>query len=418
MVDYETELLIIGGGVIGVCAAYYAAKAGCRVTLLEGSTICSGCSRGNAGWLVPSHCIPLASPGALRKGLKWMWSGTSPFSIRPRLDWALLKWLVTFAGSCKQTKMKKSIPVLKELTFASLDLYRELCSVPGVECDLRNNGTLMVYATRQGLEEGYRDAGLLEKEGITSEMWSAEQVMGSEPQINPKIAGGIFYPQDAQIYPGVFVESLALAAQKMGASVFEAARVTGFRLKSQTIAGVQTTRGEFQPKSVILAAGADSTHLSRALGIRLPIEGGKGYSFSVPSDCFHPSRPLLLSEAKVAVTPFSNLTRFGGTLELGAVDLSIDAARMTAIRDSASRFLALSLPDKVEEEWSGLRPCTPDGLPIISRIPSVRNLVVASGHAMLGMSLGPISGKLAAQLALDQEEEVYPDSLSLKRFHL
>ena len=413
----EPEVLVIGGGVIGVCAAYYAAKAGSQVTLLERSTICSGCSRGNAGWLVPSHCIPLASPGALAKGLKWMWSGASPFAIKPRLEWALLKWLLAFAGACKEEKVRESIPVLRDLTFQSLALYRELCGLEGVRCDLRSDGSLMVYATDNGFEAGRRDAGLLREHGITSEVWSSERVVQSEPQINPGIAGGILYPQDAQISPSDFVESLSTAAQSLGATLLASTEVTGFRLEGKTITTVLTTGGEFRPRAVILAAGADSTRLARMLGVQLPIEAGKGYSFSVPSDQFSPSRALLLSEAKVAVTPFRGRTRLGGTLELSGLDYTIDAARVTAIRESANRYLSANLPVGIEEEWTGLRPCTPDGLPIISRISSLRNLVVASGHAMLGVSLGPISGKLATQLALDTQPEFDRDSLSASRFH-
>jgi D-amino-acid dehydrogenase len=368
--------------------------------------------------LVPSHCIPLASPGSLTKGLKWMWSQASPFAIRPRLDWALMKWLIAFAGACKEEKVRESIPVLRDLTFRSLALYRDLCSVEGVRCDLRNDGTLTVFATPEGLEEGRRDADLLGEYGITTEIWRPGQVTQSEPQINPQIAGGILYPQDAQISPSDFVESLSAVAQSMGTSILASTQVTGFRQEGKTITTVQTTRGEFRPKIVVLAAGADSTRLAGMLGVQLPIEAGKGYSFSVPSDQFGPSRALLLSEAKVAVSPFRGRTRFGGTLELSGLDYTIDAARVIAIRESSNRYLSASLLVNVEEKWTGLRPCTPDGLPIISRIPSVRNLVVASGHAMLGVSLGPISGSLAAQLAQEKQPEFNLDPLSASRFHM
>lgn len=416
MAENDPEVLVIGGGVIGVCAAYYAAKAGASVVLLDRSTICSGCSRGNAGWIVPSHCIPLASPGALVKGLKWMWSQTSPFSIRPRLDWSFVKWLVAFAGACTETKVRESIPVLRDLTFQSLALYQELCAVDGVKCRLRNDGSLMLFATREGLEEGKREADLLGGHGITSEVWNAEQVIHNESQISRQIAGGILYPQDAQISPSDFVESLSKTAQQMGAQVLASTPVTGFRMEGNTISAVQTTRGEFRPRTVVLAAGADSPSLVRPFGIRLPIEAGKGYSFRVPSQHFNPSRALLLSEAKVAVSPFGDHTRFGGTLELSGLDYTIDTARVSAVRESSNRYLSARLPAAVDEEWSGLRPCTPDGLPIISTIPSLRNLVVASGHAMLGVSLGPVSGKLAAQLALGEQLELNVEPLRASRF--
>ena len=409
-------MLVIGGGVIGVCATYYAAKAGSRVMLVERSSICSGCSRGNAGWLVPSHCIPLASPGALAKGLKWMWSSNSPFSIRPRLDWGLLQWLIAFAGACNEKRVRESIPVLKDLTFRSLELYRELCCIDGVKCSLRSNGSLMLFATSRGFEEGRQDTQLLGDSGIASEIWGVEEILHKESSIRPEIAGGILYPEDGQISPHEFVESLAAVVQRMGGTILPSTQVTGFRLERGNISSVQTTRGEFRPQTVILAAGVDSAPIARKLGLRLPIQAGKGYSFSIPSTIFNPSRPLLFSEAKIAVTPFGDRVRFGGTLELSGLDLTINTARLTAIRDNSSRYLSAMLPTKLDEQWSGLRPCTPDGLPIISRIPSVRNLVVASGHAMLGVSLGPVSGKLAAQLALDEHTDVEIPALRFSRF--
>ena len=345
-----------------------------------------------------------------------MWSGTSPFAIKPRFDWALWKWLIAFAGACREEKVRQSIPVLRDLTFQSLALYSELCASGDVKCDLTNNGSLMVFATQEGLREGQREAGLLGKFGITSEIWTRQQTLQSESQIRSNIAGSIFYPQDAQISPADFVESLSKAAQQMNATILSGTQVTGFRLDGDTISAVQTTNGDFRPKIVILAAGAHSAVLASTFGLRLPIEAGKGYSFSVSSDHFCPSRALLLSEEKVAVTPFGARTRFGGTLELSGLNSTIDVGRLIAIRQSAGRYLSVSLPTSVDEEWTGLRPCTPDGLPIISRVPEVRNLVVAGGHAMLGVSLGPISGKLAAQLALDRQPELDINPLRLERF--
>jgi D-amino-acid dehydrogenase len=274
----------------------------------------------------------------------------------------------------------------------------------------------MLYKTRNGLEEGQRDADLLAESGITSELWSSDEVVQSEPSITPEILGGIFYPQDAQISPSDFVESLSTVLQRMGAAVVSSTEVTGFGLEGRNITRVQTTRGEFYPRTVVLAAGVDSAPLARKLAIRLPIEAGKGYSFSIPSTFFQPSRALLFSEAKVAVTPFVDKVRFGGTLELSGLDNTIKAARLQALRESSSSYLSAKLPPVLNEEWSGLRPCTPDGLPLISVVPTVPNLVVASGHAMLGVSLGPITGKLAAQLACGEPTGLDVSAFTVSRF--
>jgi D-amino-acid dehydrogenase len=412
----DPDVLIIGGGIIGVCAAYYAAKAGRKVTLVERGDLCSGCSRGNAGWLVPSHCIPLAAPGVLRKAFQWMWHADSPFSIRPRFEWALVRWLVAFAAACNEGKVRTSIPILRDLTFSSLQLYQELFSLGGMNFGYRRDGSLMLFATPEAFAQGRRDGQLLGDNGIASQALSTEEALQREPSLRPTIAGAIYYPDDGHILPLRFVESLAALAQGLGASLLPSTGVTGFTLAGGKIWTVETTRGQFRPRTVILAAGAESSTLARQLRIRLPIQAGKGYSFSVPSSGFCPTRPLLLSEAKVAITPFGDKLRFAGTLELSGMDNTINPTRLRGIRQSSSRYFSASLPETLDEPWSGLRPCTPDGLPVILLAPTVRNLIVASGHAMLGVSLGPITGKLAAQLVCDERPDLDLSFLSLSRF--
>ena len=416
MFTNEPDVLVIGGGVIGVCTAYYAAKAGRKVTLVERGEICSGCSWGNAGWVVPSHCIPLAAPGVLKKALKWMWSSSSPFSIRPRLDWGLMGWLLAFAAACDENKVRTSIPILRDLTFASLDLFRVLYSLGGMGGGFNEGGSLMLFTTKRGLADGRRDAEILGESGIPSQEWDAPEILQREPSIVPAIAGGIFYPDDAHLSPGDFVDCLACACERQGVDIVRSTSVTGFHLENRQISAVRTAQGDFRPGSVVLAAGCESSTLARSLGINLPIQAGKGYSFSFPSSPVCPSRPLLLSEVKVAVTPFGNRVRFAGTLELAGLDYSVNQKRLNAIRESSSEYFVQELPSIMEEQWCGLRPCTPDGLPVISLVSEIRNLIVATGHAMLGMSLGPITGKLAAQLACHEQTDFDLSSLSIARF--
>lgn len=417
MLAGNPDVLIIGGGIIGVCTAYYAARAGRSVTLVERGEICSGCSLGNAGWVVPSHCIPLAAPGALSQGLKWMWRADSPFSIKPRWDWDLLKWLVMFAASCTERQVRTSIPVIRDLTFASLKLFDELGALAGMSFGYRRDGALMLFATERGFAEGKRDAQLLKDNGIASQVVSAEEVLQKEPLIAPTIAGGVYYPEDAHLQPVQFVESVAGLAQRLGANLLPSTAVTGFDLANGKINTVHTPKGDFFPGRVVLAAGAESSTLAHMLQINVPIQAGKGYSFSIPSPDFRPSRPLLLSEAKVAITPFGAKVRFAGTLELSGIDRTIDAARVNAIHKSSSQYFSTKLPETLNEQWSGLRPCTPDGLPVISFASRVTNLIVAGGHAMLGVSLGPITGRLAAQLVCDEPPDLDLLPLSLSRFH-
>jgi D-amino-acid dehydrogenase len=412
----DPDVLVIGGGVIGLCTAYYAIKAGRSVVLVERGEIGSGCSRGNAGWLVPSHCIPLAAPGVVKKALRWMWSSRSPFSIRPRLDWNLVRWLVAFASACDERKARASIPLLRDLTFASLSEFEELASSVEMSFGLQRKGSLMLYATAKGLSEGERDAAMLSDNGIVSQVWRRDEILHREPAVTSSIAGGVFYPDDHQVVPSDFTESLARTCARLGANVLPGTTVTGFEVSNGTISSVRTTQGDFRPGTVILAAGAESPRLAAQLGIGLPIEAGKGYSFSMPTSTLCLSRPLLLSEAKVAVTPFNDKIRFAGTLELSGIDYGIDLKKLEVIRQNSSSYFSTQLPQVMDEMWSGLRPCTPDGVPVISNAPPIDNLVIASGHAMLGVSLAPITGKLAAQLACRASTDFDLLPVSLSRF--
>jgi D-amino-acid dehydrogenase len=274
----------------------------------------------------------------------------------------------------------------------------------------------MLFATQKGFAEGRQSATILAEYGIASETWSRDEVLEREPSIAPDIAGGVYYTDDAQICPADFVGSLAKISQAHGANILESTRVCSISVSKGEIAAVHTTQGDFRPGSVVLAAGAESSTLARDLNIDLPIEAGKGYSFSVTTSTVRPSRPLLLSEAKVAVTPFRDKVRFAGTLALSGLDYSIDASKLNSIRENSSPYFRSTLPAQVEEPWTGLRPCTPDGLPIISPVPGVRNLVVASGHGMLGISLGPITGKLATQLACNEPPDINLSALAISRF--
>ena len=411
----DTEVLIIGGGVIGVCCAYYLALAGRRVLLLERGEICSGCSYGNAGWIVPSHCIPLAAPGVLAKALKWMWNPESPFYLKPRLDWQLFKWLLGFAAACNPRKVKSAMPLLRDLTRASMKLYAELATRLGLEFGYRQTGSLMLFDTQNGLEQGQHDSEALAEVGIRSSVLTADEVRTREPGVVPKIAGGVYYHEDAYIDPAEFVRGLAKRAEDHGAKILTGTKATGFRLQDDRIAEVKTSAGNFSAATVVLAAGAQSGLFAQMLQINLPIQPGKGYSFRLASRHFRPLLPLLLSESKIAITPMGEKVRFSGTLELTGQDTRINQRRVNAILSNTARYLSIrcQLP---QEQWSGLRPCTPDGLPVISRSSTLKNLVVATGHAMIGISLGPITGKLVAQLVCKEVPQIELSQLSLSRF--
>lgn len=399
----RTDILVIGGGVIGVCSAYYLARRGRRVTVLERGEIASGCSYGNAGLIVPSHSVPLAAPGALRKGLRWMLDPESPFYIRPRASADLLAWLWRFGRAARRVRARRAIPVLAALGRESVVLYRELAATEGLSFGYREQGLLVVYRTERGLEEGIAEARLLEEAGIAAKILDGPATRALEPGLRPEVAGGVFYPGDAHLIPDLFVRGLARVAEGLGVRLAPATEVLGLRTRGRALSAVETTRGEFAAEEVVLAAGSWSPEIARALSLRLPIQPAKGYSVTCAAPTPRPEVPLLLGEARVAVTPMGGRLRFAGTLELAGLDLAVNRRRLEAIMRAAARYLVHADDLPRLELWRGLRPCTPDGLPIIGRPPGLDNLILATGHATIGVSLGPVTGRLVSRLAMHEE---------------
>ncbi|HJS20325.1 MAG TPA: FAD-dependent oxidoreductase [Anaerolineales bacterium] len=406
------NVAVIGGGVIGVCSAYYLAQKGLKIILIEKGEIASGCSSGNAGLIVPSHAMPLASPGVLGDRLRWLLDAESPFYIKPRFELALFNWLVRFVRASRQKVMLRSLPILRNLLFASAALYDDLADTAGFYFGYEGDGSLWVCLSEERLERERHEVQLLERSKIPARIVTRSEVHDLEPALLPEVVGGVFYPNDGHIDPQHFVVGLAEKARQLGVEICTQTEVLGFEASKRKITCIQTTSGNVHAEQIVLAAGVWSTEMARALNLRLPIQAAKGYSITLKNPPSPPKLPLLFGEARVAVNPLGYALRLAGTLEMAGMDLSINKRRVETIRKSSSAYLAGIEDAKVIETWCGLRPCTPDGLPIISQSKNFRNLIIAAGHAMLGMSLGPITGKLVSQLACQEKTD---QDLSLLR---
>lgn len=415
MADDKT-ILIVGGGVIGVCSAYYLARDGFDVIILEKDQICAGCSHGNAGLVVPGHSIPLAQPGVIAKGLRWLLNPESPFYIkfRPSLD--LISWLMKFRAASNMQQVRRSMAVLRDLSYASLALFKELAAMDGFDFGFQQEGVLSVYLTDKGFEEGAREAQLLREAGIGVKVLDASAMLAIEPSLAPGVVGGVYFSDDAHLIPHAFVRGLAGVAEQMGARIYPSTEVIGFKIEGRKITAVETTRGNFAPAEVVLAAGSWSPLLAEALGLKLAVQPAKGYSVTYKLPDLAPRLPLMLAEARVAVTPMADKLRLAGTLELAGFDFSINRRRLDAILRSAAKYLFFEDEPSSVEIWLGLRPCTPDGLPIICRPRGFDNLILATGHGTLGVSLGPITGLLVSQLAARQHTTLDLNPLRLERF--
>lgn len=414
----KTETLIIGGGAIGICCAYYLHQLGKKVSVIEKGEICSGSSYGNAGLIVPSHSIPLAAPGVITQGLKWMFDPESPFYIKPRLDHEFISWLCKFRGACNEANVNRALPVLSNLNAVSLELFDELAALEGIEFNYEKKGVVQIFKTRKELDKGIKEARRLKEYGIESQVLENKDLNAYCGKMRTSSVGGLFFPQDAQLIPDRFVQQLACHIENNGVQLLTSAEVLGFEISGRKLATVKTTRGNIAVEEVILAGGSWSGNLARELQIKLPIEPAKGYSvtFKRPSSC--PEIPIMMAETKVVLTPMDDMLRIAGTLELAGFDMSINNRRLQAILKSIPDYF----PDfdisslELIEIWRGLRPCSPDGLPYIGRPRRYDNVIIATGHGMKGISLAPITGKLVAQLAADEQPQIDLTVLGIDRF--
>ena len=414
----KTETLVIGGGAIGVCCAYYLNELGKKVLLVEKDEICSGSSYGNAGLIVPSYSIPLAAPGVIGQGLKWMFKPESPFYIKPRLDRHLLAWLWKFQGACRQHHVRRSIPVLHDLHMASLKLFEELASNDGMDFALEKKGLLELFITQSGFDEGLKGIHLVKEFGIENRILQKEDLKEFLDGIHTAAVGGAYMPHDAHLNPDRFVLQLAHHAEKLGVRILTSSEVLDFDTNGRRVTGIKTTRGDISAEEVVVAGGSWSTQLASALRINLSMQPAKGYSitFKRPSIC--PALPVALVEARVVLTPMADTLRFAGTLELAGFDQSINLRRVYALLKAVRSYFPDMDPDSLDllEIWQGLRPCSPDGLPYIGRAPRYDNVIIATGHGMLGISLAPITGKVVSQLSSNKNPSLNINPVRVGRF--
>jgi D-amino-acid dehydrogenase len=413
-------VLIVGGGVIGLSSAYELAKRGVEVTVIDKGEAGFGCSYGNAGWLTPCFSMPLPMPGMFFKSIKWMLDPESPLRIHPRPSWLLVSWLTRFLLSMNERKMLRSVGSLVEISKYSLDAYAKLSADTGHDIRFSPKGLLMACNTRDGLDYAVQEMNLVANHGVPGRSMGAEELRAFEPALTGKLEGGVFFPNEAHAEPLEVVRALAHGVQKLGGRIIPQTELIDCRMvgegKSRKIHSIRTTKGIFQADQYLFATGSWSTGVGRMLDLNIPIMGGKGYAFITKPLSPNPQRPLMLVEKKVAVTPRDGSLRIAGTLELVNNDYAISPRRIDAIVKGARAFM--NVPEEFEytELWRGLRPCSPDGVPIIGYSRKVQNLCLATGHQMLGLQSAPRSGRLVADLMLGEKPAFDPTPFHPDRF--
>jgi D-amino-acid dehydrogenase len=409
------DIGIIGGGVIGVAAAVELARRGADVVVLERQRVGHGCSFGNAGWLTPSQAVPLANPAMLLKSVKWMLDPESPLYIQPRLDPAFLRWLVEFLLASRKDKFERGAAALVDLCRVSVDLWEEVASRSPEPFGFERHGLLAVYENAASLDAAKRGIDLVCRSGVRAERWSADDVREREPAIIGAQVGGYFYPDDAHCEPYLAVRALEQEARALGVRFLEDTEV--FRIASDTAGHrLVTTRGEIRAQQIVVATGPWSESLGKMLGLRLPVIGAKGYSILLPPAEPQPKRSIYLIERKIAVNPHRDALRIAGTLELVRDDFSINARRVDVILRGAQGMLNIGAAPAPREIWRGLRPCAPDGMPVIGRARGRGDVWLATGHQMAGLKTATGTGLLLAQLMSGEPPRFDPEPFRADRF--
>ncbi len=400
------SVVIVGGGVIGLCSGYFLAKAGHRVVIVDRDpSLRESCSNRNAGMVVPSHFVPLAAPGVISQGLKWMLDRRSPFYLRPRLDPALWRWCWQFVLHANRKHVANSEGLLRDLSRASRSLFETLAAELGFE--LVERGLLMLCQSEAGLHEESQVAAAALRLGLQAEVCGPERLRELDPDAGMNALGGVWFPQDAHLDSEKFLEALRGGIRTHGGEFREGEVIDFATVDGAVRHAVLADGDEIAADHFVVAGGTWSPKIARRLGLRLPMQGGKGYSFTLPKPRQLPRLCSLLKEGRVAVTPMGETLRVAGTMEICGDDLSVDRVRLGGIIDAFCRFFPAFSPDDFAglEPWSGLRPCSPDGLPYIGRVPGFANTTIASGHSMLGLSLGPVTGRLVAGLAAGESAD-------------
>ena len=389
------DVVIAGGGVVGLCSAYYLQKTGVSVLIVDRGRYSEAASTGNAGMIVPSHIVPLSAPGVIAKGLKWLMNPESPLYIKPSANPKFMKWLWLFQKHCTAEHVARSIPILRDLSLMSRELFSDVCALEGFEdVGLAHDGLLMLHRSDYAKKDNLELADLAEEAGLEISRLNAQETMDLEPALKSELTGSVFFKQDASIHPERFMRALESHLRAAGVHFLDA-EVKSFERSGGNVQAVGTTKGRFASKHVVLAAGSWSPFLASKLGSNMSVQPAKGYSITVPISEPSLKIPCILTDDKVTITPMPGCLRFGGTLALQGYDDSVDERRASPIRRLAETYC--EGVDKVPT-WAGFRPASPDGLPFIGALSGAPNVFAATGHGMMGVTLGPVTGKLISEL--------------------
>lgn len=405
------KVVVIGGGIVGLSSAYYLQQSGHEVTVIDKTDMSSNCSYGNAGYVCPSHFVPLATPGIVKQGLKWMWNARSPFYVQPRLSWSLIDWGMKFMKVATPEHVERSAIPLRDIAIISKKMYEEWTALPQFRFAYERKGLLEIFQTDTG---GDHAKHMLEKAhelGLTDTvLLSKEQLDALEPQTRILAKGALHFQCDAHLYPNKLMQQLLADLRQKGVRLLGNEEVTGFESSQGSITKVKTAKAVYDADAIVLSSGSWSRELAAKMDLKIPLVAGRGYSVTLEDSPYKLNHPAVLIEGRVALTPMDgNKIRFGGTMEITSTDTPPRMSRVKGVLEAVERFFpdfTIPMPT-MDKVWYGFRPCSADGLPYLGRTAKWKNVVVATGHAMVGLSLGAGTGKIVSEIL--NEEKISMD---------
>jgi D-amino-acid dehydrogenase len=414
------NVVVIGGGIIGLSSAYYLQKAGHQVTVLDKADFMDNCSYGNCGYVCPSHFIPLATPGIIRQGLKWMLNPQSPFYVQPRLSRSLIDWGMKFMKSATPAHVDRSATPLKDIAVLSQYEYEHTwLGTPHFDFAYEHKGLLEIFQTEAAAEHAHHTVEKAHELGLDVDLLDAKALQEKEPHTKINGLGAIFFKCDAHLYPNKLMKGLIGLLQTAGVELLPQEEVRRFETAGGAVKRLITPLHSFEADHVVIATGSWSREIAALLDTHLPLVPGRGYSVTLENSPWRVNYPAILVEGRAAITPMDgNKIRFGGTMEITSTNTPPRYQRVQGILNAVKRFFPefdVPMPPR-EQVWYGYRPCSADGLPYIGRIKRYNNVVVATGHSMLGLSLGAGTGKLVSELVDERPTSIDLSPFAVERF--
>ncbi|HEY2726449.1 MAG TPA: FAD-dependent oxidoreductase [Parafilimonas sp.] len=414
------DVVVIGGGIIGLSSAFYLRQSGHNVIVLDKDDFKNNCSYGNMGYVCPSHFIPLAAPGIVWQGIKWMFNSRSPFYVQPSLNLSLINWGWKFIRSAKKKNVETAAVPLKNIAVFSQKEYEEWTKTPGFDFAFEHKGVLEIFQTDNVAYHAAKTVEAGKKLGLDIELLDAKSLQALEPHTKINALGAIYFKCDAHLYPDKLMSLLKNYLKQQGVQLITG-EVTGFKKSKNEIISILTSSNkDYTADEVIIATGSWSRSIAAMLNAKIPMMPGRGYSFTLNNPVFKLNHPAILTEGRVAITPFENgnKMRYGGTMEIVNIKTPPRYHRVEGIVNAVKNFLPeckIEMPSK-EKIWYGFRPTSADGLPYIGRIKKYRNVIIATGHAMLGLSLGAGTGKLVSELIDEKKPGIDLTAFKVERF--